>query len=106
MDIFVRNLSKAVTEGDLRQVFEDYGEVTSVTLVKESLSRRPVGFAFVNMPRDTEAMSAINALRHADLKGRTIVFNDHGRRFERRRSNERRNSRRTAIDRRRGNSSH
>lgn len=63
--LFVGNLSPEVTDGDLRQVFETYGRVTSVRLI----SRR--GFAFIEVDPDA-ANAAVDALRGVQLKGRTM----------------------------------
>ena len=56
MDIFVRNLSKEVEEQDLRQIFEPYGSVETVTLVTDKETGRRVGFGFVGMPSNDEAI--------------------------------------------------
>lgn len=90
MDIFIRNLSKRVEEGDLLEIFEPYGEVTSVTLITDKESGRRVGFGFVGMPTKDEALSAINALRGRSLKGRVLEFHDSRSRFERRQRVDRR----------------
>lgn len=85
MDIFVRNLATNVTENDLRELFEDYGSVSSISMLKKYDSSAPLGFAFISMPAECQAMSAINALKGVKLKGQTMEFNDLGLRFERRR---------------------
>ena len=91
MDIFVRNLATNVTESDLKELFEHYGNVSAVTMMKKHASSEPLGFAFVTMPTKSQAISAINALKGSTLKGQAIEFNDLGPRFERRKSDERRN---------------
>ena len=62
MNIFIGNLSYNVTEGDLRQAFEAFGQVASATVIKDKLSGRSKGFGFVEMPAQAEAQSAIAAL--------------------------------------------
>lgn len=84
MEVFVRNLDRAVDESELRQLFEPYGRVASVKIVKDSSTSQPVGFAFIRMAENSEAISAINALKGAELRGRQIEFNTPGSRFERR----------------------
>lgn len=76
MKIFIGSLSYNVTEGDLRQAFEAFGQVTSVTIVKDQESDRSKGFGFVEMPVQTEAQSAIAALNGQAFKGRTITVNE------------------------------
>ena len=100
MDIFIRNLATGVTENDLRDLFEHYGSVSSIKMTRKHSSCEPLGFAFVTMPTQSQALSAINALKGAKLKGQAIEFNDLGPRFERRRSSERRGPARGETDRR------
>ena len=76
MNIFIGNLSYNVTEGDLRQAFEDFGQVASATVIKDKLSGRSKGFGFVEMPIQAEAQSAIAALNGHAYKGRTITVNE------------------------------
>jgi len=76
MNIFVGNLSYNVTEGDLRQAFEAFGQVASATVIKDEQSGRSKGFGFVEMPVQTEAQSAIEVLNGKALKGRTITVNE------------------------------
>ena len=76
MNIFIGNLSYNVTEGDLRQAFEAFGQVASATVIKDKLSGRSKGFGFVEMPEQAEAQSAIAALNGQAFKGRTITVNE------------------------------
>jgi len=76
MNIFIGNLSYNVTEGDLHQAFEDFGQVASVTVIKDEQSGRSKGFGFVEMPFQAEAQSAIEVLNGKALKGRTITVNE------------------------------
>ncbi len=76
MNIFVGNLSYNVTEGDLRQAFEAFGQVASAIVIKDEQSGRSKGFGFVEMPFQAEAQSAIEVLNGKALKGRTITVNE------------------------------
>ena len=76
MKIFIGGLSYNVTEGDLRQAFEAFGEVASATVIKDEQSGRSKGFGFVEMPVQAEAQSAIAALNGQAFKGRTITVNE------------------------------
>lgn len=72
MNIYVGNLSYEVTEEDLQQAFEGFGQVESVKIIKDTYSGRSKGFGFVKMSGKGEAHSAIDGLNGKDLKGRTI----------------------------------
>ena len=76
MKIYVGNLSYEATEEELRQEFEAFGEVTSVSLITDRDSGRPKGFGFVEMAAKAEAEAAITGLNGKILKERTIVVNE------------------------------
>jgi len=76
MNIYVGNLSRDVTEEDLRKALEAFGEVASVKIIKDRYSGESRGFGFVDMPAKDEAQSAINGLNEKELKGRAIKVNE------------------------------
>ena len=76
MKIYVGNLSYETTEEDLRQEFEAFGEITSVSVITDRDSGRPKGFGFVEMAAKAEAEAAITGLNGKTLKERTIVVNE------------------------------
>jgi RNA recognition motif-containing protein len=76
MNIYVGNLSREVTEDDLGKAFEAFGQVTSVTIIKDKFSGESRGFGFVEMPAKAEAQSAINGMNGKELKGRTLNVNE------------------------------
>ena len=79
MNIYIGNLSYSVKESDLKEVMEDYGTVDSVKLIIDRDTRRSKGFAFVEMPNESEGNAAIAALNGSEHMGRTInvaVAND------------------------------
>ncbi len=76
MNIYVGNLSYEVTEEDLKQAFEGFGQVESVNIIKDRYSGESRGFGFVEMPDKAEAESAIEGLNGKELKGRTLNVNE------------------------------
>jgi len=76
MNIYVGNLSHEVTEEDLRQAFEAFGQVESVTIIKDKFTGESRGFGFVEMPAKAEAESAIADLNEKELKGRALNVNE------------------------------
>jgi RNA recognition motif-containing protein len=76
MNIYVGNLPFTITEDDIQEAFAAYGQVSSVSIIKDRDTGQSRGFAFVEMPNDTEAQSAIAALNGQDLKGRTLTVNE------------------------------
>ena len=76
MNIYVGNLSHDVTDDDLRQEFEAFGQVESAAVIKDKFSGESRGFGFVEMPSKEEATAAITGLQEHDLKGRKINVNE------------------------------
>ena len=76
MNIYVGNLAYEATDNDVRQIFEPFGAVTSVTIIKDKYSGDSKGFGFVEMPSKAEAQSAIDGLNGNDLKGKTLNVNE------------------------------
>jgi len=76
MNIYVGNLSRDVTEDDLRAAFEAHGKVELVNIVKDRYSGESRGFGFVEMPSKSEAQTAINEVNGMELKGRVVNVNE------------------------------
>jgi len=76
MNIYVGNLSKEVTESDLRSAFEPFGQVESATIIKDKYSSQSKGFGFVEMASKDEGQSAIDGLNGTELKGKTLNVNE------------------------------
>jgi RNA recognition motif-containing protein len=76
MNIYVGNLSREVTEEDLRQALEAFGEVTSVKITKDRGSGESRGFGFVEMASKAEGQSAIDGLNGKELKGKALNVNE------------------------------
>jgi RNA recognition motif-containing protein len=75
MNIYVGNLSYEVTEEDLKEAFDAFGQVDTVKVIKDEYSGRSKGFGFVEMPDNAGAQSAIDGLDGKELKGRAIKVN-------------------------------
>ena len=75
MNIFVGSLPFSLEENELREFFEEYGEVSSVKIISDKFTGRSKGFGFVEMPDDALAQKAIDELNGAEVNGRTIVVN-------------------------------
>ena len=76
MNIYVGNMSYDVTEDELRQAFEEHGEVSSVSVITDRYTGRPKGFGFVEMPQDDQARAAIEKLNGMAMKGRNLTVNE------------------------------
>lgn len=92
MNLYVGNLSHQATEDDLQAAFAAFGQVASVTLIKDKFSGEPRGFGFVEMPIQAEALAAIAGLAGKELRGRPLNVNEARPRADDRRSGSRRSS--------------
>jgi RNA recognition motif-containing protein len=72
MNIYVGSLSFDVTEDELRQAFEAFGQVSAASIIKDKFTGESRGFAFVEMPSKAEAEAAVAGLNGKELKGRTL----------------------------------
>lgn len=70
MLIYAGNLSYRLTEDQLREAFEEFGQITSCIIIKDSMTGQSKGFGFLEMPDDNEARTAIGMMNGRDLKGR------------------------------------
>src|SRR4051794_34401760 len=76
MNLYVGNLSYRLTEDELRQAFEEFGQVSSCTIIKDKVTGQSKGFGFLEMPERSEAEAAINNLNGRDLMGRKLSVNE------------------------------
>ena len=72
MNIYVSNLGFSVQDEDLKEYFEEYGEVTSAKVITDKFTNRSRGFGFVEMPDESAAQKAIKELNGAVVEGRSI----------------------------------
>jgi RNA recognition motif-containing protein len=72
MNIYIGNLSFTTSEDTLKILFEEFGEVQSVKVIKDRFSGRPKGYGFIEMPSNSEADQAIKALNGNRIEGNNI----------------------------------
>ena len=71
MNIFVSNLSYGVSSENLREVFSEYGEVSSAKVIEDRETNRSRGFGFVEMS-DADGQKAIDGLNQAEYDGKVM----------------------------------
>ena len=84
MNIYVGNLAYETTEEELQSIFEGFGRVDSVSVIRDKFSGQSKGFGFVEMAEKASAKAAIDGLNGTDLKGRALTVNEARPREERR----------------------
>ena len=75
-NLYVGNMSFDTTQDRLQELFEAYGEVTSVNIITDRNTGRSRGFAFVEMATEQAASAAIAALDGKEVDGRTLTVNE------------------------------
>jgi RNA recognition motif-containing protein len=73
--LYIGNLSFEATEQQLRELFKEAGEITSVDIITDKFTGRGKGFAFVEMATDAGAEEAISKFNGYSLDDRAIVVN-------------------------------
>ncbi len=75
MNIYVGNIPRETSEKEIRAAFEQFGEVSTITLIKDKFTNMLKGFGFVEMPNKEEADAAIKALDGTMFNGRPLSVN-------------------------------
>jgi cold-inducible RNA-binding protein len=73
--LYVGNLSYSASEEELKDLFAQAGEVSSVTLIKDRDTGRSRGFAFVEMSSQVEAENAISMFNGYTMDNRQLTVN-------------------------------
>ena len=73
MNLFVANISKTVNDDALKKLFAEFGEVTSVNIIKDRRTGESKGFGFVEMLNEAQALEAIRKLTSASFFGLNLV---------------------------------
>ena len=72
MKLLVRNLDRATTEQELRELFQEFGKVQSCNMVLDRLSGASKGFCFIEMPKVGNAKAAMKNLNNKTIGGNKI----------------------------------
>ncbi|NIP24780.1 MAG: RNA-binding protein [Phycisphaerae bacterium] len=85
MDIYVGNLSPDVGKNDLIEIFDKFGEVTEVRVIKDKFRGKFKGFAFIQMPSEEQAKKAIEEINGQELNERALTVSEAKPKAQRRR---------------------
>jgi RNA recognition motif-containing protein len=76
MTIYVGNLSHQATEQEVIDLFSEFGEVSSVKLMKDNFTGRSRGFGFVEMSDPEAGQKAIDTLHNTEFLRRPLIVNE------------------------------
>lgn len=74
--LFVGGLPWATTSEELKELFSQYGEVVSATVITDKMTGRSRGFGFVEFANDADAEAAIAGQNGKDFGGRSLVVKE------------------------------
>jgi RNA recognition motif-containing protein len=86
MNIYIGNLHYNVNEDELKEIFNEYGEVLSVKIIIDKYTGRSKGFGFIEMLNEEEADKAIENINGTEIRGRMVKVNqarDKGKNYQR-----------------------
>ncbi|MCL2289657.1 MAG: RNA-binding protein [Bacteroidetes bacterium] len=75
MNIYIANLNYSVSDAELKELFQKYGEISSAKVITDRETGRSRGFGFVEMPNEAEALKAIQELNETEHEGKVIAVN-------------------------------
>jgi RNA recognition motif-containing protein len=76
MNLYVSNISRTAKEDALRELFAEFGEVTSAKIINDRYTGESRGFGFVEMTNENEALEAIKELTNKNFEGRNLVVTE------------------------------
>ena len=76
MNIYVGNIPRGVTENELRELFQAFGEITSASVIKDKFSGESRGFGFVEMPNKEEGSEGPDRPQREGLQGSALTVNE------------------------------
>lgn len=74
--LYIGNLNFDVTEDELEKSFSRFGEIASITIIKDSVSGRSKGFGFVEFSDENSAKTAKDGMDGKEFAGRTLKVDE------------------------------
>jgi RNA recognition motif-containing protein len=72
---YVGNLNYSVTEGQLRELFSQYGKIQDAVIIKDNYTDRSKGFGFIEFSNASDAQKAAAELNGKEYEGRALKVN-------------------------------
>jgi len=76
MNIFIAGLSYSINDNDLKDLFSEYGEISSAKVIMDRATGRSKGYGFVELADNAAGQKAIEELNGAEYDGRTISVSE------------------------------
>lgn len=75
MNIYIGNISRESSENEVKALFEEFGKVESINLIRDNYTKMLKGFGFIEMTDSDEAEKAIKSLDGQMFNGRPLTVN-------------------------------
>jgi len=76
MKVYVGNLPFSVDDEKLKELFDTFGEIEEVSVIKDKFSGRSKGFGFITFKEDGDAKKAISEMNDKEIEGRKLKVNE------------------------------
>lgn len=74
--LYIGKLPYSVNDGELRELFEAYGPVSSAKVIIDNMTGKSRGFGFVEIDSDENADRAIAEMNGKDVDGMKLIVNE------------------------------
>jgi len=74
--LYIGGLPLDITSDELREVFEEFGEIAEAKVITDRYTGRCRGFGFITFKKDEDADKAIDEGNGAELDGKTIKVSE------------------------------
>jgi RNA recognition motif-containing protein len=75
MNIYVGNIPRETSENEVKALFEEFGKVDNINLIRDNYTKTLKGFGFIEMNDSDEAEKAIKNLNGQMFNGRPLTVN-------------------------------
>ena len=73
MNLFIAGLPYDVNDQELKELFEEFGAVTSAKVILDKETGKSRGFGFVEMPDSAAAEKAMKEVSDSELSGKRLT---------------------------------
>ena len=74
--LYIGNLPYSVNDDKLREMFAQFGNIASATVIMDRETNRSKGFGFVEFENDADADKAQKDMDGKEIEGRTLKVNE------------------------------